>query len=315
MSHNVETMAYNKAEAPWHGLGVAVSNDLTTEEMMKASGTDWEVAKRSTFFEATVDGKTKRFQTGQKALVRTSDYHVLSPNVGPDWEPIQNAEAFEFFREYVEAGKMTMETAGSLRGGQIVWVLAKVGKSFTVLGKDRVESYLLFSNSHQYGRSAVADFTPIRVVCNNTLTLALNSKSKDSVNISHRSKFDPEKVKELMGLAEAKLESYHEAAEFLSSKKADQLDIVEYFKTVFPVHGANPKKEISKTAKIALDVLPAQPGAEMGEGTWWQAFNAVTYTTDHVMCREDDTRLYNAWFGGTKDIKVKALKTALEMAK
>lgn len=315
MSHLVETMAYNSAEAPWHGLGVPVSNDLTTAQMMAASGTDWEVAKRSTFFEATVDGKTKRFQTGQKALVRTTDYHVLSPNVGPDWEPIQNAEAFDFFKEYVDAGKMTMETAGSLRGGQIVWVLAKVGKSFTVLGKDRVESYLLFSNSHQYGRSAVADFTPIRVVCNNTLTLALNSKSKDSVNISHRSKFDPEKVKELLGLAEAKLDVYKEAAEHLSGKKADQLDIVEYFKTIFPVHGADPKKEISKNAKVALEVLPAQPGAELGEGTWWQAFNAVTYMADHVLCREDDTRLYNAWFGGTKDTKVKALKVALEMAK
>lgn len=315
MAHLVETMAYNKAEAPWHGLGVPVDNNMTTAEMQKASGTDWEVAKRSTFFEATVDGKTKRFQTGQKALVRVTDHKVLSPNVGPDWEPIQNSEAFDFFKEYVEAGQMTMETAGSLREGQVVWVLAKVGKSFTILGKDTVESYLLFSNSHQYGRSAVADFTPIRVVCNNTLTLALNQKSKESVSISHRSKFDPAKVKELLGIASQKLDTYHEAAEFLSSKQASQLDIVEYFKAIFPVHGADPKKEISKNAKIALEVLPAQPGAELGEGTWWQAFNAVTYMADHVLCREDDTRLYNAWFGGTKDTKVKALSKALEMAK
>lgn len=314
MAHEVETMAYSN-EAPWHRLGTPVSNDLSTHEMMVASGTDWEVAKRSTFFEATVDGKTKRFPTGQKALVRTTDFQVLSPNVGPDWEPIQNAEAFDFFREYVEAGNMTMETAGSLRNGQVVWVLAKIGSGFTVLGKDRIESYLLFSNSHQYGRSAVVDFTPIRVVCNNTLTLALSKKSKESVNISHRSKFDPERVKELLGIADQKLGVYHEAAEFLASKKAEEFDVVEYFKTIFPVHGTNPKKEVSKNAKIAMEVLHQQPGAELGEGTWWQAFNAITYMADHVMCREDDTRLYNAWFGGTKEIKNKALQLAIELAK
>lgn len=310
----VETMAWVKEHgAPWHGLGVPVSNRLTAEQMMIAAGVDWEVAK----FDNVCQVGKERVHTGTKALIRLSDNRVLSPSVGPDWNPVQNREAFDFFHKFVSAGHMTMETAGSLRDGQIVWALAKVGESFRVFKDDVVDSYLLFSNSHQYGSSMVVDWTAIRVVCLNTLVMALNSKSQQQVRINHRSQFNPARVEELLGIAHGKLDSYKEQAEFLGSVQVKGDELLAFMKKVFPLavpEGKDSKKAMSNNAKNALVAFEKQPGAEFAPGTWWQAFNAVTYMADHVLCKEDDTRLYNAWYGGTKKIKADALKLALEMA-
>ena len=118
-----------------------------------------------------------------KALVRSSDNKVLT-NIGQIWNPVQNEEAFEFFSEYVLAGDMEMHTAGSLKGGQMVWALAKVKESFDLFGGDKVESYLLFSNPHLYGKSIDIRFTPIRVVCNNTLSLSLEQQAERSIGMA-----------------------------------------------------------------------------------------------------------------------------------
>lgn len=317
MTAAVETMAYTN-EVPWHGLGVAVGADMSALEMMVAAGCDWEVAKFDTFFRTGPQGKagTVTGKTGLQALVRLSDHQVLSPNVGRDWEPLQNRDAFEFFHEFVTAGKMTMETAGSLKDGRNVWALAKVGESFEVFGGDLVESYLLFSNSHRYGESIKVDFTPIRVVCNNTLTLALKSKSKRAVTVNHRTAFDPEQVKELMGIASAQLDTYKEAALVLGKKHAKEEQVVEYFKAIFPVHAKSgeAKREISKLASQAMLVHETAPGAQYATGTWWHAYNSVTYMVDHVLCKAADTRLFNSWLGSTRQTKVDALELALKQA-
>ena len=314
----VETFAYTGQE-PWHGLGTKVDGNLSAAEMLSAAQLDWEVGKFDTSFRVGKPGEkgNTTIKTGQQALVRLTDNKVLSPSVGPNWEPIQNAQAFEFFHEFVESGKMTMETAGSLRDGRIVFGLAKVGEDFELFGGDRVESYLLFSNSHQYGDTAKVDFTPIRVVCNNTLVMALSKKSSRAVTIDHRTAFDPARVKELMGIAHFKLDAYKQAAQHLGSKKASKDDVIEYFKTVFPLAIKDPaeaKKEMSNNAKRAIEVLDAQPGAEFAEGTWWQAFNATTYMADHMLSKDADTRLFNSWLGGVRDLKMKAMDLALQRA-
>ena len=162
MAHQVETMAY-AGEVPWHGLGVEVNNDLTPNQMMKKAGLDWTVEQIDSY--ATLPNG-KKVATGMKALVRSSDNKVLT-NIGQIWNPVQNEQAFEFFSEYVLAGDMEMHTAGSLKGGQMVWALAKVKESFDLFGGDKVESYLLFSIPLLYCMSIDIRFRPIRVVCNN----------------------------------------------------------------------------------------------------------------------------------------------------
>ena len=228
MAHMVETMAY-AGEVPWHGLGVPVSNDLTPAQMQEKAGLDWKVREVESFIE--FDGK--KMSTGLKSLVRETDGRILT-NVGENWNPVQNEQAFEFFSEYVMTGDMEMHTAGSLKDGQMVWALAKVKDSFEILGGDRVDSYLLFSNPHQYGKSIDIRFTPIRVVCNNTLTFSLNSKAERSVKVGHRVEFDANAVKEQLGIATMKMEQYSEVAKFLAGKRFTQDSYIEYLNSVFP---------------------------------------------------------------------------------
>lgn len=318
MAHELEfvngkaQMAY-AGDVPWHGLGVKVSNDLTPEQMMEAAGLNWSVEAIPAL--ATLpNGKV--IETGHSALVRDFDSKVLDV-ITDDWHPTQNADAFEFFNDFVAAGDMEMHTAGSLKDGTIVWALAKVNESFEICGgRDKVDAFLHFTNPHQYGRSIDVRFTPIRVVCNNTLTLSLRTQSKNKVTVSHRRQFDGDEVKEALGIAKDKLAKYKEMAEYLSKKRFNDETVVDYFKRVFPVLSTKDdcQKELSKSARLALQVIDTQPGAELGEGTWWQAFNAVTYMTDHLIGRSADTRLTSAWYGANKNLKTKALETAVEMA-
>jgi phage/plasmid-like protein (TIGR03299 family) len=302
-------MAY-AGDLPWHGLGTRVPDDLTPEQMLEAAGLNWEVEKIEAF--AKVGGKN--VSVDRSALVRKTDNKILGV-VSNDWNPVQNSDAFEFFNDFIAEGDMEMHTAGSLRGGQIVWALAKVKDGFSLFGGDEVESYLHFTNFHQYGYSTDVRFTPIRVVCNNTLTLSLNTKVERMVKISHRREFDGDNVKLMLGVAAEKLAKYKEMAQFLGSKRYTNENVVDYFKRIFPVSGGdNAKKEISKNANVALGVLDTQPGAEFARGSWWQAFNTVTYLTDHLAGRTADTRLASAWYGYNKNLKTKALETALEMA-
>jgi phage/plasmid-like protein (TIGR03299 family) len=306
-------MAY-AGDVPWHGLGVKVSNDLTPLQMLKAAGLDWTVDPVELFAEVG----DKRLATGHRALVRSTDQRVIDV-ITDDWNPVQNEQAFEFFNDFVAHGDMSMETAGSLKDGKIIWALAKVKDSFDLFGgKDRVDAYLHFTNPHQYGQSIDVRFTPIRVVCNNTLTLSLNQKSKNMVKVSHRRQFDPDQVKEALGVAKQKLAKYKEMAEFLSKKRYTNENVVDYFKRIFPVLTTkqDSKKELSNSAERGLEIVKydSQPGAEYGKGTYWELFNAVTYMTDHEIGRSVDARLTSAWYGANKNLKTKALEMALEMA-
>ena len=312
MINGVAQMAY-AGDVPWHGLGTKVSNDLTPQQMLEAAGLDWKVNTQPCF--TMIDDK--RVKIGKQALVRDMDNKILDI-ISDDWKPMQNSEAFEFFNDFVAAGDMEMHTAGSLKDGKIVWALAKVSESFELFGgRDKVDAFLHFTNPHSYGQSIDVRFTPIRVVCNNTLTLSLRTQSKNMVKVSHRREFDAELVKETLGVAKHKLQSYKEMAEHLSKKRYTNESIVEYFARVFPVMTSKEasRKDLSKSAKLALeDALHNQPGAEFGEGTWWQAFNTVTYMTDHLIGRSADTRLQSAWYGANQGLKTRALETAMEMA-
>lgn len=319
MSHEVETMAYAN-ETPWHGLGRKVSNDLTPEQMMKSAGVDWRVIECPTV--AIHEGQ--HIPTGQKALVRSDTGAILS-NVGEDWNTVQNIDAFAFFNEYVLAGDMDMHTAGSLKGGQIVWALAQIKESFDIFGGDQVDAYLLFSNPHQYGKSIDVRFTPIRVVCNNTLTLSLSTASKRAVRVSHASAFDAELVKETLGIAHEKFAEYKEMAEFLGSKRYSIDNLVKYYKEVFPHTtvkkgveniGEVVKEDITtNNAKKCLELVDSQPGAEFAPGTWWNAFNSVTLVTDHLQGRNPENRLHSQWYGKNQILKTKAVRKAVEYAK
>ncbi len=317
MTHRVETMAY-AGEVPWHGLGLPVSNDLSTDEMMNAAGCNWKVISRPLFFKAINQKSIK--VPGKSALVRETDLKVMSV-ISNDWNPVQNDEAFSFFKEFVQAGSMKMHTAGSLKEGQMVWALAKINQSFSLFkGKDVVESHLLFSNPHEYGKSVDIRFTPIRVVCNNTLSLALGKKADLKVTMNHRAKFDAEKVKEALGIAASHLDKYKDVAQFLAARKFKKESVLEYFTELFPPSKKDLNKDqdndnkLSRAATLSYEALDKQPGHELGEGTWWSAFNSVTYNIDHVLGHKPESRLNSSWYGPNRNKKIEALKLATKYA-
>ena len=315
MAHELEMingeaqMAYRESKGlPWHGLGVPVSDDMSPMEMQKAAGLDWEVEKVDTF----IRYKGDNVATGQQALVRSTDGKILT-QVGKGWNPVQNSEAFDFFADFVSAGDMEMDTAGSLKDGQIVWALADVKDGFELFGGDEVKGYLLFSNPHQYGKAIDIKFVMERVVCNNTLAVALNEAGQPSVRVNHRSVFNPESVKEILGLSHNKVEKFKEAAEFLGSKNYDRAKLEQFFGKIFG-ESSREDKVLSRTAERAMEIVEDQPGDNFRPGTWWNAYNAVTYMTDHELGRNADNRMASAWFGGNAKRKVEALDAAIKMA-
>ena len=309
MVNGVAQMAY-AGELPWHGLGTQVSDDISTDGMMEAAGLDWSVTKQPMYY---MDDLGEMGEVpGKSALIRSSDNKVMDI-VGQDWNPVQNAEAFEFFREFVDSGDMKMHTAGSLKDGKMVWALAKVNDGFTIKtaqGEDSVESYLLFSNPHQYGKSIDVRFTPIRVVCNNTLTLSLNQNVDQYVRMGHQRPFNAEDAMATLGMAHKKLETYKEAAEYLCQKSYTSEQMVDYFNQVFP----SASDRDSNKSRVAQEVMHTQAGANLGEGTFWQLYNTTTYMADHTLGRNSDTRLQSSWYGSNANMKKKALELAVEMA-
>lgn len=357
MSHELEIvdgkarMVYN-GDVPWHALGTDVTGlQLTPQQMLEKSGNDWTVEKIPSYAtirqlidnqaeidkviganekqkrkdrikavpELVKEWKVQKVQMKATALVRNTDGKVLD-EVTDDWEPVQNHEAMEFFNEFVAAGDMEMETVGSLKGGQVVWGLAKINESFELFKGDRTDGYLLFSNFHKYGHSTTVMLTPIRVVCNNTLTMALGSKVDEMVKYSHRRKFNPEEAKEMIGISKATLAAYKDKAAFLGSKKAKDEDIVEYLKRIMPgsvktdQKGKAPADTLARNAKTVYDYIDVQPGHQYAAGSWWQPFNAVTFFLDHEISRTQDQRMKQAWYGTHRTMKLKALDLALEYA-
>lgn len=164
MPANVETMFYNRV-APWHGLGTRVESAVSSEEALQVSGLNWRVEQRPILS----DGNPI---FGYKANIRDTDKKVLGV-VTDRYRVVQNAEAFAFTDALLGEG-VKYETAGSLQEGRKIWLLAKLPDKYIIEG-EQIDPYLVFSSSHDGSGAIKVAMTPIRVVCQNTLNLALSS--------------------------------------------------------------------------------------------------------------------------------------------
>lgn len=323
MAHELEfvdgeaSMAFTGSrDAIWHRLGYQVPDDISPMEMMDVSKLNWVVNKVPAYvelFDRVSDDMSmgRKVQTGMSALVRDRDNKILSM-VSNEWEPIQNVEIFQFFEDFINNADMKMDTCGSLKGGQLIWALAKIKEGFKVHGGDEIRGFMLLTGSHQYGRTSDVRFVQERVVCQNTLTIALNEDSKQAVKVHHRKKFNAEEVKDMMGISHNKMDSYKAMAEHLGTIRYTEDSLKEYFKNVFPITSEKKDKNVlSLNAKRALEIINTQPGHEFAEGTMWQAFNAVTYLNSNVLGRDDETRMYNNFYGSNRQVNINALNLAL----
>lgn len=340
MAHLIETMAY-AGEVPWHGLGTKVDNTMSPDEMLVAAGLDWTVSKRpayvakNTFVPNLFNPQaTSEMQLVEDSFftVRDSDNTVLS-HCGTGYTPFQNAEIMSFFKRFTDAGSMNMETAGSLKGGKEIWALAKLKTGFELAGGDEINGYMLLNNSHQVGKSMVAMLTPIRVVCNNTLTLALNDKAANKFRVLHVQMFDQDIIKsaeEALGLSQGQMDKFKEASTFLSNKRANTFDVdnfiaellqpqtlIERAKAVAANDMPPLRDEFKRNALAVAEAYESSPGSTMAsaKGTWWGALNAVTYVVDHpTRSSTEGSALYSAWFGSGANLKRKAMEKALQYA-
>lgn len=326
MAHQIETIAY-AGETPWHGLGVRVEPTLTAGEMMRVAELDWTVSKRKLSYKVGKD--SRRALPDRFAVVRDSDDQFMGLSAGR-YVPLQNADIFDFYHRFAMHAGMEMHTAGSLLDGKFIWALAKVGDSFELAGGDKTEGFLLMMNSHEPGRAAVVQHTSVRVVCMNTLGMALSS-GKNAFRFPHVVAFDDDVKKaaqEAMGLSNERLQHHRRAAEHLAGVKVSQEVAESYFRAVFkldPVslqvraladgaeEAAQRESRVMPKLRLALE---SGPGADLpsARGTAWGALNAVTFVVDHQVGKDREKVLRDNWLGYRGEVKRRALDLALQLS-
>ena len=232
MSHEIETMAY-AGEVPWHGLGVPVSNEMTPAEMMTAAGLDWEVSLTANHYPPDHATHPSEPVPNSHFIERSNDGSILGEYVaGTMYKPFQNQDLFDFFAPFIDDGSMFLHTAGSLFGGRKVWCMATTNEGFT-LGKDhQVNNNMLFTIAHTGVNANSALLTPIRVVCNNTMRLALRV-ADDIVTHNHKVPFDADAMKVALGISSENFGRFEEVAKLMAKKVLNGEEEIEFFKYVF----------------------------------------------------------------------------------
>ena len=285
MAADVETMFYTR-EKPWHGLGVEVADALSSAEALAASGLDWKVVQKKIL---TEDGDPV---PGFKANVRDSDEKVLGI-VSDRYRVVQNEEAFAFTDKLLGEG-VRYETAGSLNGGRRVWVLARMPREYIMLG-DRVSPYMVFSNTHDGSGAVRVAMTPVRVVCSNTLNLALSGAAR-SWSAMHTAG-----VQDRIGEAECALfmaERYMDALgkefERLSKIKMPDSKAVSLINALLPADEGMGRVQKGNVAKLREDLKARYfdaPDLKDVPKNAYRFLNAVSdFTTHGKPLRESENR-------------------------
>lgn len=309
MAHEVESMMY-VGDEPWHGLGNAIPSgkELSIEEAIVAAGLNWEVGLKHLYTEDRIGIH------GHYATYRKSDNSILGV-VGADYTPLQNREAFNWFQPFLDVKAATLETAGSLKGGKVVWILAKgKNKPEQVIKSDEVRNYILLSNSHDGSLAVRAGFTPIRVVCNNTLCRAHESEASRLLRVRHTARVvdNLESIREIMNLAQKEFIATIEQYRALASKGINASDLEKYVRVVFDL------KEDSKSKKVVpavVSLFESGKGSNVAGKNYWGAYNAVTEYLNYFTGKSQDNRLNSLWFGSGSQLNKKALNAALKMVK
>lgn len=334
MAHAVENMFY-VGETPWHGLGNPLIEAPTIEEGIVIAGLDWEVKTEPLFTKGgiVVDSRaTYREIKGVKDGKQFTKHDVLGV-VGPRYTPLQNKDAFAWFQPFIDSGEASLHTAGSLHDGKTVWVLAVVnGDPLKIRGNDDVIRFILLSNSHDGSTSVRVGFTPIRVVCANTLAFAHADEASTLIRLRHSTsvKANLEAVRDVMSLANAEFEATAEQYRMLAKKDINKRDLKRYIKKVLGYD----QKDVKEMSKRGITMMNKRIGTLLDRfedgrgievvpevaGTWWAAYNAVTEYLSYDRGRSKDenvaqqNRLDSVWFGPSANDNVAALHTALEMA-
>jgi len=319
MAHLVQTMAYAGAE-PWHGLGNRLPAKQPLEVWQKEAGMDWQIEETPVRFLAESAGALGSIHSfpEQKVLYRSDTKEALSV-VSQRYLVVQPREILEFYRDLTDVSGYTLETAGVLKGGRKFWALAKTGQSTALKGNDLIHGYLLLATSCDGSLATTATPTTVRVVCNNTLAIALNG-APQAIKVPHNTRFDPQAVKQQLGIAVSQWDGFIYRMRTLAERKVKTHEVMNYFLRV--MCDVQPGIEQTGLAnERALKRVQALydgqgRGAELdaAKGTAWGLLNAVTEYVDHERrARSTEYRMDSAWFGQGALLKQRALNSALQL--
>lgn len=322
MSHEIyinvrgkASMAYVNDE-PWHGLGQRLTADAPIETWLEEAGMNYTILEAPAMFNTPMGVKTL---TNRNVLYRNDTLDPLG-FVGSKYRIVQPTEVLEFFRDITASQQFELETAGVLFGGSKYWALAKTGKTARIGGKgskDVIDGYLLLATSCDGTLQTLAQFTSIRVVCNNTLSAATYGRSKKdngAIKVSHRSIFKPEEIKSQLGIDNTWSE-FIEGANALADVKVSDAQALEFIVSLVGDKD-KPLQEQADKAKAVATVYQLFQGKGRGsnmksaEGTAGGLVNSVTEYVDHFAGESQDNRLYLGMFYDGAYLKNQAFQQA-----
>ena len=342
MAHQLEQMAY-VGETPWHGLGNQLTQNQPIEVWAQQAGMDWRIEPSDVSYMAKNErGQSIIMPYEEQRVLYRSDTHAPLSVVSQRYQEVQPMEILEFYRDLTEQSGFELETAGILKGGKKFWALARTGQSTALKGKDVSHGYILLATACDGSLATTAQFTNIRVVCNNTLAIALRGQSGSAgvVKVPHSTKFDADKVKQQLGVSVRAWDEHMYEMKQLSQRKVTQGEAAAFFDAVFNntnmnvtdqeeniiqfyrnVANPNPTKEKSepngRAMSKAMIMFNGQGrGAELSsaKNTAYGLLCSITEFADHERrAMSTDHRLDSAWFGAGANLKQRGLEQALTM--
>ncbi len=328
MSHEVETMVH--VGAVWHGLGVNVEEELTAVDAHRLAGLDWICEKKDMVVETDesdlLSNTSRKIPVpGKSAVMRMSDHKVLGV-VGARYEVIQNAACFDFMDSLIGTHGAVYHTAGSLFGGRVVFMTVKLPEAMQV-GPDKIDKYLLLTNSHDGSGALHVRWTPVRVVCANTLGMALDQDTKCKCSIRHTGNYE-DKVRDARQLLEMTELYFQNAAQHfvqMSEVNFSDIQMEEYVELLYPATETKggEMKVSSRTNTIRETILQLSHtgmGISAVKNTKWGAFNSVVEYIDHRATRRvvgdndpAESRMNSVLLGAGAETKQKAYNILQEM--
>lgn len=302
-----------------HTLGTILPPNQSLEAWAREAGMDWSIRSADVRFVASDDGlgSIHAFPE-QKVLYRSDTQRPLSV-VSQRYQVVQPAEILEFYRDLTEAGGFQLETAGVLKEGRKLWALARTGQSVLLKGRDEVRGYLLLATACDGSLATTAQFTSIRVVCENTLAIALRDDG-GAVKVGHRSKFDAQAVKQQLGIAISSWDGFMARMKALAERKLTDASAEALLRRVLTGSSVPPadSQSVGERSLKAVQALYAGQGRgsnlASSTGTAWGLLNSVTeYVDHHRRSRSADHRQDTAWFGQGAALKQRAWDEAVKL--
>jgi phage/plasmid-like protein (TIGR03299 family) len=311
-------MAY-VGETPWHGLGQELQAGADLEVWKQAAGMDWTIQRGVVRYATSRGEDLGLHDIPESHVLFRSDSKAALGIVSKKYKVVQPGEVLEFFRDLTDANGYTLNTAGTLFDGKRFWALAAIGEEACVVGEDKIGGYLLLSSSCDGTLATTARFTTIRVVCNNTLSMALTGKAEREVVVRHTSHFNANEVKSQLGLARGHFGDFLKAARVLAAKSMSNEKAEDFTDALLKDTGTVLGEDVRKSKQFQK-IMDLFKGSAMGgtlvsaEGSAWGLVNSVTEFVDHhARAKTDSHRIASAWYGRGDSLKTEALERALAL--